>query len=109
DEPAALHRVLEAVPELVAVVPDEGPVVRRQDPHGAMKYEWPPGGGHSLSLKRGLRWAVVLRWVATRVAALARRAGSVVLERRPEPPRDRPLQDLPEHVAGPHAADRGVD
>src|SRR4029434_5173344 len=74
---AGRHRALEAFPELVAVVPDHGPFEGRKHAHAAIKYEWPPRGGHSLSLsKRGLGRAVVLRRGAARVAGLDRRARS---------------------------------
>ena len=44
DDPqdARLDRVLEAVPERAAVVPDHGPLERGEDVHGAIKHEWPP-------------------------------------------------------------------
>jgi len=37
-----LDRVLEAVPERAAEVPEEGPLERREDVHGPIKHEWPP-------------------------------------------------------------------
>src|SRR5687767_4350762 len=52
--------------------------------------------------------AVVLGRVPARVTGLDRRARSVPLEGRPEPPRDRVPEEPPEHVADPHAFDGRV-
>src|SRR5215204_1959823 len=57
----------------------------------------------------GLGGAVVLGRVPPRVPRLDPRTRRVTLEGRPEAPRNRVPEELPEHVAGPHAADRRVD
>src|SRR3954462_6113438 len=65
-----------------------------------------PWGGHSHTTC--LARAVVLRRARPRVLQLDLRARSVDLEARPEASRDRALEDRPEHVTRPHAADRCI-
>ena len=51
---AGFHRELEGAPELVAALPDDGPIEGGEDSHA--KQEWPPRGGHSFSDGRRSRW-----------------------------------------------------